>query len=56
MYSDFRYYKFEKLKVFPLTEKRLECLYGFNRTSDIELLGIYNTNGLPVLQSGKLLQ
>jgi hypothetical protein len=53
MYSDFRYYKFEKLKVFPLTEKEIRMLYGFNRTSDIELLGIYNTNGLPVLQSGK---
>lgn len=53
MFSDNRYYKWQKNKYIVLDESEVRMLYGKLSTCDLEFLGIYNTNGLPLLSSGK---
>lgn len=53
MFSDSRYYKWQKNKAVVLDENEVRNLYGKLSLSELEFLGIYNTNGLPILQSGK---
>lgn len=53
MFSDSRYYKWQKNKVVLLDEAEVRMLYGKLSACELEFLGIYNTNGLPVLCAGK---
>ncbi|HOZ31200.1 MAG TPA: ATP-binding protein [Bacteroidales bacterium] len=53
MFSDSRYYKWQKNKFSVLDESEVRMLYGKLSACELEFLGIYNTNGLPVLNAGK---
>jgi hypothetical protein len=53
MFSDSRFYKWQKSKVALLDEAEVRMLYGKLSACELESLGIYNTNGLPVLSAGK---
>jgi len=53
MFSDSRYYKWQKNKCVVLDESEVRMLYGKLSACELEFLGIYNTNGLPVLNAGK---
>lgn len=53
MFSDNKYYMLKKTKPYVLDESEVRMLYGKLSHCDLEFLGIYNTNGLPVLQNGK---
>ena len=53
MFSDNRYYKWQKIKPVVLDEPEVRMLYGKLNICELEFLGIYNTNGLPVLSGGK---
>jgi hypothetical protein len=53
MFSDSRFYKWQKNKVVLLDEAEVRMLYGKLSACELEFLGIYNTNGLPVLSAGK---
>lgn len=53
MFSDSRYYKWQKTKAVILDEAEVRMLYGKLSSCELEFLGIYNTNGLPVLSAGK---
>lgn len=53
MFSDSRYYKWQKSRTVILDEAEVRMLYGKLSACELEFLGIYNTNGLPVLSAGK---
>lgn len=53
MFSDSKYYKWQKNKVVILDESEVRMLYGKLSQCELEFLGVYNTNGLPVLSAGK---
>jgi hypothetical protein len=53
MFSDSRFYKWQKNRVVLLDEAEVRMLYGKLSSCELEFLGIYNTNGLPVLSAGK---
>lgn len=53
MFSDSKYYKWQKNKSILLEEAEVRSLYGKLSVSELEFLGIYNTNGLPILSAGK---
>lgn len=53
MFSDSRYYKWQKSKAVILDEAEVRMLYGKLSACELEFLGIYNTNGLPLLSAGK---
>lgn len=53
MFSDSRFYKWHKNKVAVLDEAEVRMLYGNLSACELEFLGIYNTNGLPLLSGGK---
>ncbi len=53
MFSDSRYYKWQKSRAVILDEAEVRMLYGKLSSCELEFLGIYNTNGLPVLSAGK---
>ncbi len=53
MFCDSKYYKWQKNKAVVLDESEVRNLYGRLSTCELEFLGVYNTNGLPVLSSGK---
>jgi len=53
IFADSRFYKFQKNKAVLLEESEVRILYGRLSACELEFLGIYNTNGLPVLSSGK---
>jgi len=53
MFSDSKYYKWQKNRAVVLDESEVRSLYGRLSVSELEFLGIYNTNGLPVLSGGK---
>lgn len=53
MFFDSRYYKWQKNKVVLLDEAEVRMLYGKLSACELEFLGIYNTNGLPLLSAGK---
>lgn len=53
MFSDNRYYKLNKTRISVLNEQDVRSLYNINSISDLEFLGLYNTNGLPNLLNGK---
>ncbi len=53
MFCDSKYYKWQKNKAVVLDESEVRMLYGKISACDLEFLGVYNTNGLPVLSVGK---
>jgi hypothetical protein len=53
MFSDSRYYRWQKTKAVVLDESEVRMLYGKLSSCELEFLGIYNTNGLPILSAGK---
>ena len=53
MFNDSKYYKWQKNKAVILDESEVRMLYGKLSECELEFLGVYNTNGLPVLSSGK---
>jgi len=53
MFADSKYYKWQKTKAVVLDESEVRMLYGKLSACELEFLGIYNTNGLPVLSAGK---
>ncbi|MDD2634870.1 MAG: ATP-binding protein [Bacteroidales bacterium] len=53
MFCDSRYYKWQKNKAVVLDESEVRMLYGKLSACELEFLGVYNTNGLPVLSTGK---
>lgn len=53
MSDDGRYYRLRHKKIVVMDETEVRLLYGKTTCCDVEFLGIYNTNGLPVLQNGK---
>jgi hypothetical protein len=53
MFADNKYYKWQKSKPAVLDETEVRMLYGKISTCELEFLGIYNTNGIPVLRGGK---
>jgi len=53
MFADSRYYKWQKTKCVVLDESEVRMLYGKLSACELEFLGIYNTNGLPILNAGK---
>ena len=53
MFSDNRFYRLQKGKSVLMDESEVRMLYGKVSHCDLEFLGIYNTNGLPILSSGK---
>lgn len=53
MFCDNKYYKLQKNRVVVLDEAEVRMLYGKLSSCELEFLGIYNTNGLPVLSAGK---
>lgn len=53
MFSDSRFYKWHKNKTAVLDEAEVRMLYGKLSACELEFLGIYNTNGLPLLSAGK---
>ncbi|MBN2776132.1 MAG: putative DNA binding domain-containing protein [Bacteroidales bacterium] len=53
MFSDYKYYKWQKSKAVALDESEVRMLYGKLSACELEFLGVYNTNGLPVLSAGK---
>jgi len=53
MFCDSKYYKWQKNKAVVLDESEVRNLYGRLSTCELEFLGVYNTNGLPVLSAGK---
>ncbi len=52
MWTDLRYYRWYKRKPIALEEHEIRLLYGASATPDVEYIGLYNTNGLPVLTDG----
>ncbi len=53
MFFDNKYYTIKKNKPIVLNESEVRMLYGKLSHCELEFLGIYNTNGLPVLAGGK---
>ncbi len=53
MFADSRFYKWQKNKAVVLDEAEVRMLYGKLSSCELEFLGIYNTNGLPILSGGK---
>lgn len=53
MFADSKYYKWQKTKSVVLDESEVRMLYGKLSACELEFLGIYNTNGLPILSAGK---
>ncbi len=53
MFFDNKYYRIQKNKAVVLDESEVRMLYGKLSHCELEFLGIYNTNGLPVLTGGK---
>lgn len=53
MFADNKYYKIKKNKAYVLDESEVRVLYDKLSHCELEFLGIYNTNGLPVLSNGK---
>ncbi|MDR2010066.1 MAG: ATP-binding protein [Bacteroidales bacterium] len=53
MFADNKYYKWQNKKPVVLDETEVRMLYGKLSICELEFLGIYNTNGIPVLSGGK---
>lgn len=53
MASDYRYYHRINYKTELMSEFDIRRMYNLASKSDIELLGMINTNGIPMLQNGK---
>lgn len=53
MFADNKYYKIQKNRPVVLTEPEVRELYGKLSICELEFLGIYNTNGLPIMSGGK---
>ncbi|MDD4150566.1 MAG: ATP-binding protein [Bacteroidales bacterium] len=53
MFCDSKYYKWQKNKAVVLDESEVRMLYGKLSSCELEFLGVYNTNGLPILTGGK---
>jgi hypothetical protein len=53
MFADNRYYRLHNSKPVVLEEAEVRMLYGNISVCDLEFLGVYNTNGLPILSAGK---
>lgn len=52
MSSDLRYYRWYKRRCAAMEEPEVRMLYGISASPDIDYVGLYNTNGLPVLAEG----
>lgn len=53
MFADSRYYRLKKTRPVVLDEAEVGMLYGKLSQCELEFLGIYNNNGLPILSGGK---
>ncbi|MDR2836239.1 MAG: ATP-binding protein [Bacteroidales bacterium] len=53
LFSDGKFYKWEKNKANQMNETEIRSLYGKTNVSELEIIGITGTNGLPILKDGK---
>ncbi len=54
MFADSRFYKYYRRRCEMLTEAELRMLYKASASPELDFVGIYNTNGLPVLADGSV--
>lgn len=52
MFSDNRFYTWKNNKLHIMEEAEIRAGYGLARNSELEILGIINTNGLPIFNNG----
>jgi len=53
LFLDGKFYKYENKKTVQMKENEIRRMYGMLNYSDLEIIGITNTNGLPILKEGK---
>lgn len=54
LFSDNRFYKWKNNKLQLMEEAEIRASYGHAKNAELEFIGIINTNGLPILNNGKI--
>ena len=53
LFADGKFYKFENKQILQMKESEIRQQYGKINHNELEIIGITNTNGLPILKDGK---